>query len=416
MPLIPILNLKQNRKKGWKNEHYLHTAAIIWMLITVWLCKIYTPRPFSDDFLLYAIGLLGSGAFTMIFYLHIKPYPVSLIMQSEQQIQKAEFLYEKYGNPSVSYTKTYGDKQLFFGTKVKGFIAYQSAAGIAVVFNEPVCANQPYYKATLIREFEFFCQTIKLSPCYYKVNKTSLSLFNKMGKKSLQIGQEAIVDLQNFNLLDDQYMPLRDALDEIEGSGLQTKLHLPPLKRGFVQQLEMVSDEWTRTTRKKETTLLQARFNAEEIKDQQVISLENEEGRVLGFLNIVPGAVHKQVTYHLIRKTNDAPKEIFDILIIKMIEYAKACGHHSLSMGTAPFTGTGSSKNLPEKLLKLVYERTPLFKSYYKLNDFRKRFNPQWQKQFLIYDRSHHLLLLPIAIKKIMKQGIGEVLQLKSHS
>ena len=301
----------------------------------------------------------------------------------------------------------------FFGKKIKGFIAYKVSTGLAVVVDDPVCGDEHDHKMILIQEFEYFCKTLRLNPCYYKVERSARPLFNKMGKKSIQIGQEAVINIQRFNIIDKNRKFLQNTVNRIEKEGLQTKLHLPPLKNGLLQQLEMVSDEWIKTMCEKEKLLSKIAFNTEEMRTHRVMTVENEEGRIIAFLNIVPGNALQEVTYDLIRKTNDAPNGSLDVLIVKMIEYSKACGYEYLNMGHTPFSGIENSNKLPEKIIKMAYRKIPLFKFYHHLNDFKGKFDPQWQEQFVIYNRSYQLLLLPIAINSLLNRGPKKTSQSK---
>jgi phosphatidylglycerol lysyltransferase len=349
------------------NKIYLNIAAIFWTVLTLWISRTYTPSRDIDNTILLGIGILGFGTLAIVYYTHIVPYGIEALIVSTPPLDPQ-------------------GKLLFFGAKVKGFIAYKLSFGFAIVIEGPVCHYD--IKATLIKEFEWFCRMRGLKPCYIKAHADEVKIFSKLGKKSLQIGNEAIVNIQNFSLDEKKYTYLKTAIDRMKRDGLHTKTHLPPLKAGLIQQLEKVSDDWLKNTEKKKGSFSHQSFNTDEIKTYQIISIENHEGKIIAFMSIAPAYNSTEASYHLIRKISEAPEEILDILIIKMIEYCRACEYQYLNMGVVPSFSS---------LYKI-----PLFNSQRTIIDFKEKFGPQWRKQFLVYEHSYDLLLLPIVIYKMI--------------
>ena len=56
-------------------------------------------------------------------------------------------------------------------------------------------------------------------------------------------------------------------------------------------------------------------FVEKEIKEQTVISVENNEEKIIAFLNVIPDYVKNEGTYDLLRKTADAPNGILDFIM-----------------------------------------------------------------------------------------------------
>ena len=71
-------------------------------------------------------------------------------------------------------------------------------------------------KLILLEEFEGFCFDSGLKSAYYRVEENSLDLFSEIGKKSLIIGQEAVIDLQQFTLEGKDKKSMRNGLNSIE--------------------------------------------------------------------------------------------------------------------------------------------------------------------------------------------------------
>jgi phosphatidylglycerol lysyltransferase len=255
----------------------------------------------------------------------------------------------------------------------------------------------------LIHEFEVFCKRNSLKTAYYKIDESKLSLFESFGKKSLPIGQEAIVNLQTFTLEGKDKKSLRNALNALEKKGFKTVVHQAPIKDGLLQKLKHVSDDWLRSLDRKEMVFSQGMFNWNELKNQTIITIENSDEKIVSFLNIIPDYTPNEGTYDLVRKTEDAPSGSMDALIIALIAQLKEQGLSALNMGVAPMSGIDQPKDFPEWTVKFAYEKLQQFRHYHGLRDFKDKFNPTWVNKYLVYENHYDLISLPMALGKVMK-------------
>src|SRR5690606_3337518 len=132
---------------------------------------------------------------------------------------------------------------------------------------------------------------------------------------------EAIVNVDSFSLEGKKRKSLRNAVNSIEKKGFVSNLYRAPLSNGLLQKLQVVSDHWLRDMKRLERVFSQGMFDVGKIKNSHVITLEDNEGRILAFLNIIPNYAPDEATYDLIRKLQDAPGGNMDVLIIRFLEY-----------------------------------------------------------------------------------------------
>ena len=351
---------------------------------------------------LWSINVLGAGSVFLLFYGLIKPYIFERRIEKEE-FQQARMLIEKHGRSSSDYFKVYFDKLLFFSKNKDAFIAYRVANNFAVVLEEPVCADDEGVQVRVLEEFSQFCIQQGLKPSFYQVDTNSLSLFESLGMKSIIIGQEAIVDLGSFSLEGKDRKSIRNAFNSVLKKGYQVRVYEPPVKAGLIQKLQSVSDDWLKSLAREEIVFSQGMFDAVQLIDQTIITLETADDRVVAFLNVIPDYAKGEATYDLIRKTSDAPAGNMDVLIVELISYCKSRGYKYLNMGMAPMSGIDSGRDLPEKAIKFAYENVKWFRHYHGLRDFKEKFTPSWENKYLIYENYFDLLQLPMALNKIVK-------------
>ena len=153
------------------------------------------------------------------------------------------------------------------------------------------------------------------------------------------VGEEAILNLVTYTLDGGKMKTTRSAISRLTAEGCHFKVYEPPVKAGLLQKLEHVSDNWLETLGQKEVAFTQGVFDQTILKDQTILTIENTEEKVLAFLNIVPDYAPGEATYDLIRKIDDAPNGVLDMLLAKTFLYLKEKGYSSVNMGLAPLSG-----------------------------------------------------------------------------
>jgi len=131
--------------------------------------------------------------------------------------------------------------------------------------------------------------------------------------------------------------------------------------------------------------------------------VEDEENRIVAFINLIYSSIPKVANFDLIRKTADAPGGTIDFLYIKMLEYFKIQGYTRCTLGMVPFSGIQEPTSINERIIKLAYEKIARFSSYRNLRFYKEKFDPEWEMQYLVYDTPLDLFFIPSALESIIK-------------
>ncbi|GAA4795569.1 hypothetical protein GCM10023231_25010 [Olivibacter ginsenosidimutans] len=391
-----------------KSTHFHHDFTLIESFINSLACLVLldtaylNPHTEFAQLFVYSINIFGVSALLFLFYSFIQPYIFTPQLKEEER-NKAQLILSTYGQSAVDHFKIATDKLLFFSEDTPSLISYKISGNFAVVLHEPVCPPELAIKEQIILAFESFCLQNSLKAIYYRIDENSLNLFGQLKKKWLPIGQEAIVKVQQFTLEGKNNKSLRNALNNVQKKGFTTHIYSPPIKEGLIQKLKSVSDEWLGLLQREEMVFSQGAFDKDELKQQVIITLENNDEKVVSFLNIIPDYAPGEITYDLIRKTADAPNGDMDSIIIALINYAKEEGYEQLNMGLAPFSGIEAPEGIPQKTIKFAYEKLQQFKHYKGLREFKEKFNPTWQTKYLVYTNDYDLLAIPMALNKVMR-------------
>lgn len=352
---------------------------------------------FGQNFL-YSIYVFAALVVSFIFYSLLRPY-FSKPYNSAEDFILAREIVNRYGKSPLDFFKTYPDKFIFLSKDRDGFVSFKMTRYFAFVLEDPVCRDDDAM-VSLIQEFDKFCIENGFVSIYYRIPQESLHLYRDLGKKSFPIGEEAIVDLTKFTMDGRKMKTTRSAINRLTAEGFDIKIYQPPIKEGLLQKLELVSDKWLQEMDQKEIAFTQGVFDKSILKEQTIITVEDKEEKVFAFLNLVPDFTPGEATYDLIRKINDAPNGVLDLLIAKTLLYMKEKGYSRANMGLAPLSGI-EGENIAEKTIHYAYENLKAFGHFKGLRKYKDKFFPEWDKKHLVYNYDFHLLQVPNALKRV---------------
>lgn len=391
----------------WLDEHHFHANFTLLdsfreTVTTFFLLNVdLTPATrFAGEFLV-GMKTLGGVTIGLSAWLFLRPFIWQENVSSEEARQKASILVEKYGHSPLDYFKTYADKLYWFSEDGGAFVSFRATSSYAVVLENPVCS--PEKLVEVIRKFDQYCRDQGLRTIYYRIPESSQEAYKLAGKKLLPVGEEAVLHLETFSLKGKDKMALRNAVNKLTKGGYVFRISLPPQKDGFLQQLRAVSDSWLQDTERTELAFSQGWFDEKELKEQTIATVENEEGKIVSFTNLIPEHGPGDANFDLVRKTADAPNGAMDFLFISLFQYLQEKGCRSVNLGMAPLSGIENPENLQEQLIKLAYERLRRFAHYRSLRSFKEKFDPEWQPNYLAYEAMFDLIYFPAALEEVFK-------------
>ncbi len=364
----------------------------------LWDDQGITPLTRLGHYFLYSFYFAGAGFVLFSLYGLLKPYFAKPYNTSEDKKLALELI-EKWGKSQLDYFKIYDDKFFFFSSDRQAFLSFKVNNHFAIVLEEPVCAG-PEALRSIVKEFDKHCKKNGFVAIYYRVPAWSLFIFKSLKKKSLPIGEEALVDLTGFTLEGGKMKTTRNAVNRLTAEGFVFKVYDAPIKDGVLQKIEWVSTQWLASMKEKEVSFTQGIFNKTILKNNTLLTIEDKEEKIYAFLNLIPDYAPGEATYDLIRKVPDAPNGVLDMLLAKTFFYLKEQLYQKVNMGLAPLSGMESG-NLTERTIRYAYENIRSFGHFKGLRKYKEKFFPVWEKKFLVYDHNYHLFQIPSALRKV---------------
>jgi phosphatidylglycerol lysyltransferase len=310
----------------------------------------------------------------------------------------AKGIAEKYGSDSQDYFKLWADKSFFFSPSRNSFIAYGVWSNFAVALADPVGPDDEIEET--VRSFMEFCRENDWRVAFHQARTHFLTVFKKLGFRKLKIGDDAIVDLKCFSISGNRMKDIRNTINRIEKSGIRVKIFEPPVHDETIHELKDVSDEWLRIPGRRERGFTLGMFDPHYIKSTEVLAAEDEQGRVLAFVNIIPSFRAGEATIDLMRRREETPNGVIDYLIVKLLELLKSKGYERFNLGMAPMSGLreDDEASIEEKTIYYFSKRMNFLFSFAGLKLHKSKFATYWEPRYTIYRNTRDLPKLALAI------------------
>ena len=346
------------------------------------------------------------------------------------QVQQAKLdsWVRQYGASSSSYVLLEGPKSYFTSPGVDGFLAYQVSGGVALVAGDPVCA--PHHARQLIHAFT----TAMMKPVgAYQVSPLMLDAFRKEGFADVQIGKEAIFDLNHFTLAGGKMELVRAATNKARREGLVVSEHDP-----FANGAELINDElreisaaWLKCKGSQELGFVLGSLGLDHPSAKRYFIARAETGRIEGFVVCEP--IYGRSGYYLdvTRRRLDAVRGTMELLTAEILRLLREEGCEMASMGLAPLALLDDPDLLDHpvlaRLMRFVYERVNINYDFKLLYRYKAKYHPHtWEPRYFCFNQRRLSLSMLYAVIQVRnalrlemllgRRGFPEIIKTWKHT
>jgi phosphatidylglycerol lysyltransferase len=221
-------------------------------------------------------------------------------------------------------------------------------------------------------------------PAFYQVAPSCLPLYLDVGLTPIKLGEEAHVDLVQFQLEGIERRNLRYTVRRSERDGLAFEVVPRDQVAALLPDLAPVSEKWLAIKSAGEKRFSVGSFDAQYLSEFD-IAVIRVEGRVTAFANIWRGRTNASID--LMRYDPDASPYTMEYLFIKLLLWSKEQGYGSFNLGMAPLSnlyGREMSPRMWQRLFALVPHVGETWYNFRGLRQFKNKFLPEWQPRYLV--------------------------------
>ena len=357
-----------------------HTHYAAWFLDSLWITS--------------TVGLLYAG------YVLFRPAYYAFRLHP-LELEEAKRIVERHGRSTQDFFKAWPDKSFYFSPTRESFLAYRVAADCAVVLGDPVGPSSEL--RSLIADFLAYCHENDWRLTFHQATPDLLDVYESLGFRRFKVGDDAVVELEKFQLEGRTGKALRSTITKVERSGLSFEVHEAPLDDALLRDLKYVSDSWLGLAGRKERQFTLGHFNVDYLRSTTVLAVRDASGELQAFLNIIPSHVPGEATLDLMRRRADSMNGVMDYLFTKVLLHCKSSGYSRFSLGMAPMAGfqPGEASSAEERAIHAFFQKSNVGFSFQGIRDYKSKFATSWEPRYILFRHHLDLARLAIALRKV---------------
>ncbi len=345
----------------------------------------------ADDFVYFALLGMGIALGVMCLYFLLRCMRRDPMHSRDAQVRVREFL-ERGAEPrdadSLAYFATREDRHVLWSSCGDAAISYAVVNGVMLAIGDPLGDEEAWPRA--LQEFCARARDLAWIPAVAACGAGALQAWSLAGNfKSMEIGDEALIDCETFTLEGRERKSVRNATSRVVRAGVVMRLErAADLEVDMRDQLRSLVGSWRRGHVERGYSMALGRF-ADPRDPDAIITWAERHGEVLAILQFVPwgGAGW---SLDVMRRSPSSPSGTTEALIVSAIEQAGRHGIERVSLNFAPFRSALERGALPEAghVARLHDAALKLASRWFQiasLHAFSRKFGPTWSPRYLMY-------------------------------
>jgi len=351
----------------------------------------------NREFKIYGILTFVVAWFLTGVYNLFKPKFTMKIGLTKEEIDDVyEFLKENNGNTNT-HLIFLKDKKLFWYSDKKVLIAYNKIHNSLIALGDPIGDKSLFSDSIL--EFQRYADLYGLRVAFYRVCWENFPIYHENGFYFFKLGEEAVVDVENFDLKGKKKQNLRTAKNKFEKNNYKFEILHPPISDEIMNKLRIISYEWLGD--RSENRFSIGWFDEEYLNRGPIAVIRNEFDSIIAFASLMPSYDNnKSFSIDLMRYSKNSFNGIMEVLFLYIILWSKENGYKYFSLGMAPLANVGmlSRAHKQEKVAKFIYNFGNHWYNFNGLRRFKDKYQPDWEPRYLAFPKAASLPGLMISI------------------
>ena len=366
-----------------------------------------------DDFIYPTMLTVGISLIVATLYLLTRPVVDRRLSEHQGSARRltesrSRDIVERHGRGTLDYFALRDDKQFFFFGDT--LVAYAVFGGIALVSPDPIGPAEEREQAWAA--FKSFCNSHAWTPAVMGAAEDWLEIYANTGMRHIYLGDEAVVNVQNFSLDGGAMKGLRQANTRVARNGYTAEF-LDPSKidpsriPALVELMEMLR----RGEQERGFSMMLGRLFNPRDTGLLLTVVCDPQGHPVAMCHFVPSPAINGYSLDIMRRDpGEHPNGLLDFCLCQTFEYLKANGATGVSLNFAAFRsildgerGEGIATKIERWGLKRMSSILPIETLW----RFNEKYHPAWQARYLVYAAPEQLL--PTAAAALRAESLTEI-------
>ncbi|MGW1082461.1 phosphatidylglycerol lysyltransferase domain-containing protein [Kitasatospora sp. NPDC002522] len=347
-----------------------------------------------------AINVMGALLFLAVLYVTFRS-PRGEELQSDEDERRLRELLDKQGErDSLGYFALRRDKAVIFSPSAKAAVAYRVVGGVTLASGDPI--GDPEAWPGAIDAWLAEAREHAWVPAVMGASEEAGVIYARHGLDALELGDEAIVELDEFSLDGRAMRVVRQAYNRVKRAGYTVRIRRhEDIPEYEMAELVAKADHWRDGATERGFSMALGRLG--DPGDGRCVMLEcfDGEDELRALLSFVPWGAHG-LSLDLMRRDRDSENGLMEFMVIELLQRAKEVELERVSLNFAMFRsvfergsrlGAGPVLRLWRSVLGF-FSRWWQIESLYRAN---AKYRPIWEPRYLLFEKSSEIPRIGIA-------------------
>ncbi|MFF9145434.1 phosphatidylglycerol lysyltransferase domain-containing protein [Streptomyces sp. NPDC014861] len=320
---------------------------------------------------------------------------------TEGDEERLRALLDKHGDrDSLGYFALRREKSVIWSPSEKAAVAYRVVGGVSLASGDPI--GDPEAWPGAIEPWLAEAREHGWIPAVMGASEEAGVIYARHGLDALELGDEAIVETDEFTLDGRAMRTVRQAYNRVERAGYEVRIRRhEDIPAEEMAELLRKADDWRDGATERGFSMALGRLG--DPRDGRCVMLECTDGtgELRAVLSFVPWGP-KGLSLDLMRRDRESENGLMEFMVIALLQRAKEIGITQVSLNFAMFRsvfergsklGAGPVLRMWRSLLSF-FSRWWQIESLYRAN---AKYRPIWEPRFMLFEKSADLPRIGIA-------------------
>ncbi|BAJ29746.1 MULTISPECIES: phosphatidylglycerol lysyltransferase domain-containing protein [Kitasatospora] len=347
-----------------------------------------------------AINAMSAVLFLFVLWVAFRS-PRGEELQTDEDQDRLRALLEKQGErDSLGYFALRRDKAVVFSPSGKAAVAYRVVGGVTLASGDPI--GDPEAWPGAIDAWLAEAREHAWVPAVMGASEEAGVIYARHGLDALELGDEAIVELDEFSLDGRAMRVVRQAYNRVKRAGYTVRIR----RHGDIPECDMAelvakADQWRDGATERGFSMALGRLG--DAGDGRCVMLEcfDGEGELRALLSFVPWGANG-LSLDLMRRDRDSENGLMEFMVIELLQRAREVELERVSLNFAMFRSVfeRGSKLGAGPVLRLWRAVLGFFSRWWQIESLYRanaKYRPIWEPRYLLFEKSSEIPRIGIA-------------------
>ncbi|MCS3876942.1 bifunctional lysylphosphatidylglycerol synthetase/lysine--tRNA ligase LysX [Gordonia amarae] len=334
------------------------------------------------------VGITSAIALILALLVLSRANHSNQFLSREDELDVRRLLARYSEDDSLGYFATRRDKSVVFSPDRRAAVLFRVVGSVSVAGADPVGDRESW--AAAVDAWLLNCREHGVHAVVLAAGDHGAQVYRHAGLRTLDMGDEAIIDVGSFTVRGPAMKPVRQAVNRVAAAGYTARVRRHrELTDAEVTTIAGLAEQWRGEDVERGFSMALNRFGDPVDGNCVLITAHGPDGRIRGLLSFVPWGL-RGISLDLMRRDRDGDNGVIEFLVVRMIEHCRSAGISRISLNFAMFRSVyaNADKVGAGPITRGVDAVLDFASRFYQLNQLyrsNQKYRPTWVPRIMCY-------------------------------